>query len=223
MTDQQQNAETVASKVGTLAAMYAAGVLTREAFVESFALVVYAAKVSAARIAEVALWRWSLTSWPEPIEPLGIVPDPDVMDSLREAVETIAEDEGAQPGLDADEFQARTISEISRGAVAFGSGVEIVQRSERVAADAARESGKETTQDRMERAGVTHWRWVAQPDACDECRKRHGRVYAIDVKFRDHPQCECSLEPATPQEIETSLRKRRIAATKEENRHDTAA
>ena len=60
----------------------------------------------------------------------------------------------------------------------------------------------------MERAGVTHWKWVAQPDSCDECQRRNGNVYRIDVKFRDHPRCTCSLEPATPEEIEISKRKR---------------
>lgn len=179
--------------MGALAALYASGGLDRPQFVEAFVLVVHAAKIRAARLAEVWLWRWSLANWPEPIEPLGLIPDPEVAAVLRAAVETITEPVGEVGQDNVDEFQARTVEEISRGAVSFRSGVEIVNRAERVGKDAALESGRETAQQRMRRHGIESWVWVAQPEACDECARHHGNVYPIEVTFRDHPQCSCLL------------------------------
>ena len=117
--EQQQNADAVAAKVATLAALYAAGALTRQAFVDAFALLVYAAKVRASHLAEVALWRWSLTGWPDPIEPLGIVPDSEEMDVLRDAVETIADDE-PDPKL------TRTVERVER--VATDAALDVLSR-----------------------------------------------------------------------------------------------
>ena len=119
--EHRSNADAAAAKVGALAGLYAAGALTRQAFV----MVLYAAKVRAARTAEATLWRWSLEHWSEPIAPMGIIPSPDVMDSLRAAAETITEDDEPADELD-EEKLTLTISELSRGAVSFRSGIEIV-------------------------------------------------------------------------------------------------
>ncbi|MEJ7634312.1 hypothetical protein [Aeromicrobium sp.] len=218
-TEQQANAESAAAKVAALSALYAAGTITREAFTQVFAAIVYGAKIRAARLAEIDLFRWSLTNWPEPIEPLGIAPGPEVLQTLQKAAETITADapepvpedvlEGAEePVEDIEDPEAGTAR------LSFWTGVET--SSSRVARDAAEETGRDTKQARMRRAEIPAWRWVAQPDACEECRRRDGNVYRISIKFRDHPQCLCDLEPATDEEVRISERKRAAAKRKRE-------
>jgi hypothetical protein len=223
-TEQEQNADATAAKVGALAGLYVTGSLTRQQFVDAFVLVVYAAKIKAARLAEVALFRWSLGNWDSPIPPVGIVPGSEVLQPLEMAAETLAEpSEVPMPEVMPEDVPERTTREIARGALSFTSGVELVNRAERVSADAAKESGRETTQERMKREGIPAWRWVAREDACPVCRKRHGRVYRISVTFRDHFGCNCNLEPATQAEIELSERKRAAAKRRNEGKNHDAA
>lgn len=190
MTTVEEEAEATARRVAVLVALYQAGQIERPSFVQSFAQIVYAAKVLAARLTEVALY--GLHGWP----PLGIAPGPRTLEALQQAAETFTEPEEPEEDL-AD------LLERLKPTVTFWQGVE--EAAERIAVDAPRASARETKQARMQREGVTHWRWVATPDACDECKERDGQVYAIAVRFRDHPRCRCDLEQATGPKSEQPL------------------
>lgn len=181
MTTVEQEAEATARRVAVLVALYQVGQIERPSFVQAFAQIVYAAKVAAARLTEVALF--SLHGWP----PLGIAPGPRSLEALQQAAETFTEPQ--EPEEDLTDLLDRL-----KPTVTFWQGVE--EAAERIAVDAPRASARESAQARMQREGVTHWRWVATPDACDECKERDGQVYPISVRFKDHPRCKCDLEQA---------------------------
>lgn len=177
--EEQSNA--TAQRVAVLVALYEAGQIQRPAFVQAFAQTVFSSKVIAARLAEAGLF--TLYGWP----PLGIAPGIPTLEALQEAAETFTEPQ--EPGEDASD-----VLEALKPTVTFWEGVE--ESAQRIAVDAPRASARETRQARMKREGVTHWRWVATPDACDECKERDGQVYPITVRFKDHPRCRCDIEEA---------------------------
>ncbi|WP_144306352.1 hypothetical protein [Oceanidesulfovibrio marinus] len=47
----------------------------------------------------------------------------------------------------------------------------------------------------------TKWRWIANPGACEICRKRDGHTYNYhDVPKRPHPNCKCRVEAVGAEE-----------------------
>ena len=180
----EATAEETSRQVTGLVALWAAGSISLPTFREMFVAIVYAAKVSAAVLAEAILWR------DYDLPPLGIGPGEPSRDALTAAVETMTE---GMPDAMPEGVPEAMLEAVSGPVVTFSRDLET--RSTRVAADAPKESARQTKRARFERAGFTAWRWVAGPDACDECRARHGTTYAIDIAMRDHPQCECDLEP----------------------------
>ena len=42
--------------------------------------------------------------------------------------------------------------------------------------------------------GQTHYRFKANPGACDECLADDGKEYPVDAKPSHHPHCKCETE-----------------------------
>lgn len=178
-------AEESGRQVAGLVALWAAGTISLPTFRDLFVSIVYALKVQASVVAEAILMR------DLDLMPLGIGPGEPSREALRKAVETMT--------ADVPKEMPEGVLEAADGpVVTFWTGTET--RATRVAADAPKESARQTTRARLERAGYSRWRWVAGPNPCDECRAKDGTLHDIKIAMKDHPLCECDLAPADPEE-----------------------
>ncbi len=44
---------------------------------------------------------------------------------------------------------------------------------------------------------VMGWQWSAAPDACEECRRKHGGVHPLSEDMQTHEGCRCTPLPVT--------------------------
>ena len=73
----------------------------------------------------------------------------------------------------------------------------LITETARAQSIAARESFK--------KAGVEHYTWISEPDACPECAKLDGEVFKLGANYNPmppetHPNCRCSISGHVPDE-----------------------
>ena len=57
----------------------------------------------------------------------------------------------------------------------------------------------------FKKAGVEHYTWISEPDACPECAKLDGKVFKLGANYNPmppepHPNCRCSISGHVPDE-----------------------
>lgn len=161
----QERADLTSNQVLALYAAYRAGRTDLPDFVRTAAMAIFAGKVIASRLADIAVSV--LANRP----PIGIAPGEQHVERLSEALSAILTPSGAEMDLDPTE------------------------RLERLALAETLNSHRKTLHAAIKEQGFPEWVRVVEEDACEVCAPLAGEVQPISVGFRDHPGCRCTLEP----------------------------
>jgi len=77
----------------------------------------------------------------------------------------------------------------------------------------------EGTLQAYEGMGITHVKWIADPEACPICRARNGKVYPISQAHGmqpAHPHCECTWVAASEPKEEPRIEREHMLGSKNE-------
>lgn len=206
-------------KAGRLLALFAKGLLTLAALIAALASLIFQAKQAATSTADAEITKWSRDHGQPDSVPLGLVVDSSELPRLTKALQTVVEaaQSDAEP-VSADvtvpvpeetpktkkrpkpDKADRNLEKQYQKALAE----QITPKVERLVSAEVKQSEWDSTRDAIAARGVTHWRWVALPTACKYCKARNGKTYKIELKFRDHPNCSCTMTPVETKETENA-------------------
>lgn len=161
------------AQVTAVVASYQAGATSKTNLVETAAASVYAANLAATAYADTAVSAWRLATIGLPTPTLGLLPPADEQERLIRAFATIT-------------------------AHLQGMSDQVERRSRRVATSEPLNRGRHAYLEALRARGVTEWRRVVHPDACEKCAPLTGETHPIEVDFYDHPGCRCDVAPVTP-------------------------
>lgn len=197
-------------KAGKLLTLFAKGLLTLAALIAALASLIFQAKQQATSKADAEIVRWAREDGQPDAMPLGLTVESSELPRLTKALETVVTqaesavdsptDQSATATPDKPQKSAkkpkpdradRNLEEQYQAALAE----QITPKVERLVSAEVKESEWDSTRDAMAARGVTRWRWVAQSTACKFCKARNGKTYKIELKFRDHPNCSCTMTP----------------------------
>lgn len=162
------------AEVAASAAAYEAGATTASEFTERAAATVFAASSQAVVLADVAVAAWWATLVGLCVPTLGATVPVAEQERLVRAFETITQEPDA---------------------------MSVPDRAARVARSEPVDRGRTAYQESLRARGVTTWRRIVAPDACEVCAPLARKVYPIGQPFRDHPGCHCTLAPEVPQNM----------------------
>lgn len=165
-----------AAEAEAAASAYEQALLDRAAFVGTTAARIAYANARAVAAADVYLAAWATLRTGVNAGPLGLAPPDSDTARLVRAMLTIA-----------------TATEAADHALGG-----LRARTERLARTEPMTAGRQAYQQAMRARGVTSWRRIVHPQACDTCAQLVGQVEPIEVSFLDHPNCRCSLAPSVP-------------------------
>lgn len=178
-------------RAGKLLQLFAKGLLTLAALIAALASLIYSAKQAATSAADAEMTAWARDHGTPDAMPLGLVVPDSELPRLTKALTTITEQAIAEPETVTDGVSDPEPVQVPEEALAE----QITPKIERLVSAEVKTSEWDSTRDAMAARGVTRWRWVAQSTACKFCRARNGKTYKIELKFRDHPNCSCTMEP----------------------------